>query len=199
MKSGAAVPKCSLALDVVQGGEMKLKLAAAVCSALFLAGSGVAAKAKGSQAAESPLVRALAACRSQTDDTARLRCYDAAAGALTEAATSGKVVVVDQEDVRKTRRSLFGFSLPKLPFFSGDDSADEQQDELTGKIASAGPLGYGKYRIKLEDGALWETTEGVSTIRDPKRGDTVVIKRGPLGSYMIRIAGQRGLRAKRVG
>jgi hypothetical protein len=151
------------------------------------------------QAEQAPLVQALANCRAQSDDAARLRCYDAAAAALTDAAARGSVVLVDQEDVRKTRRSLFGFSLPKLPFFSGDKSADDQQDELTAKIASAGPIGYGKWRIKLEDGALWETTEASSAVSDPRAGNEVKIKRGPLGSYMIRIAGQRGLRAKRVG
>ena len=151
------------------------------------------------QSEQSPLVQALANCRGQADDAARLRCYDLAAGALTDAAARGSVVLVDQEDVRKTRRSLFGFSLPKLPFFSGDKSADDQQEELTAKIASAGPVGYGKWRIKLEDGALWETTEASSAIRDPRAGNEVKIKRGPLGSYMIRIAGQRALRAKRVG
>jgi hypothetical protein len=148
---------------------------------------------------QSPLVQALANCRSQADDAARLRCYDAAAGALTDATAKGSVVLVDQEDVRKTRRSLFGFSLPNLPFFSGDKTADEAQEELTAKIASAGPAGYGKWRLRLEDGAVWETTESSATLRDPRVGNEVVIRRGPLGSYMVRIAGQRALRVKRVG
>lgn len=160
--------------------------------------SGGAAEAQTTRG-QSPLVQALANCRTQPDDSARLRCYDAAASALADATTRGSVVVVDQEDVRKTRRSLFGFSLPKIPFFSGDRSADDQQEELTAKIASAGPLGYGKWRIKLEDGALWETTEASRAISDPRAGNEIKIKRGPLGSYMVRIAGQRAVRAKRVG
>jgi hypothetical protein len=164
-------------------------------SALLLLGSAATAAPKDPSA----LVRSLTECQRQTDDPARLRCYDAAVSALTEATTSGKVVMVDREEVRRTRRSLFGFSLPKLPFFRGDDSSEDQQDELTAKVASAGSAGYGKYRIKLEDGALWETTESSSAVRDPAAGDTVVIKKGPLGSYMMRISGQRALRAKRVG
>ena len=174
---------------------MKVKIVFGLVGAALAAEAGAAKP----QPEQSPLVQALANCRSQTDDSARLRCYDSAAGALTDATARGSVVLVDQEDVRKTRRSLFGFSLPKLPFFSGDRSADDQQDELTARIASAGPLGYGKWRIKLEDGALWETTEPSSRISDPRAGNEVKIKRGPLGSYMIRVAGQRALRAKRVG
>lgn len=175
---------------------MKLENAAVFGLAL-LSGSSVAA-AKPAQP-PSPLVAALAACRNQTDDAARLRCYDAAAAALTEAAGSGKIVVVEREDVRRTRRSLFGFSLPKLPFFSGDDSAEGQQEELTAKVTSWRSLGYDKYQIRIEDGAVWETTEGSPAVDPPRNGDTVVIKRGPLGSYMMRIAGQRAVRARRVG
>ena len=174
---------------------MKIEFALGLVVAAF---SAEAATGK-PQSGQSPLVQALASCRAQVDDAARLRCYDAAAGALTDATARGSVVLVDQEDVRKTRRSLFGFSLPKLPFFSGDKSADEAQEELTAKIASTGPVGYGKWRLRLEDGAVWETTESSSALRDPRAGNEVVIKRGPLGSYMIRIAGQRGVRAKRVG
>jgi uncharacterized membrane protein YqiK len=169
---------------------------AALIGAVLLTGS--AAAAARTKQAESPLVRALAACRSQGDDAARLRCYDQTAAALTEAAASGKVVLVDQEDVRKTRRSLFGFSLPKIPFFSGDSSADEAQEELTAKIASASSIGNGKYRMRLEDGAVWDTTEASSAVFLPKTGQLVVIKRGPLGSYMMRINGQRPVRGKRV-
>src|SRR3712207_6445767 len=111
---------------------MKFARIAGVGAAVLMSSAVLAAKSK---PVESPLVRAIAECQRQSDDAARLRCFDAAAAALTSATTSGKIVVVDQEDVRKTRRSLFGFSLPKLPFFSGDNSAEGQTNELTAKIA----------------------------------------------------------------
>jgi len=174
---------------------MKPTITLAACMAVFMAGT---ADAK-SKAAESPLVQALAACKAQPDDAARLRCYDSAAAALTAATARGDVVVLDQAEVRTARHSLFGFSASRLPFFGGDRSGGEQSDELTAKIASARPIVGGKWQIKLEDGALWETTEASMTLDDPRPGNSLVIKRGPLGSYMMRIAGQRGLRSKRVG
>ena len=174
---------------------MRFGMMMAACAIL---GGATAAQAK-EKAAQSPLIEALSRCRAQSDDAARLRCYDAAAGALTAAAAQGELVVVDQQDLKKVRKSLFGFSVPKLPFFGGDRSADETEDEITATIASVGPAGGGKWRVKLEDGALWETTEASAFIRDPKVGNTVLIKRGALGSYMMRIAGQLALRAKRVG
>ncbi|MBA3675846.1 MAG: hypothetical protein H0W74_00360 [Sphingosinicella sp.] len=148
---------------------------------------------------QSPLIRALVDCRSQTNDTSRLRCYDLAAGALVEASAQGKIVVLDQEQARTTRRSLFGFHLPKLPLFSGDESAEFDSGELTAKVTSVRAMPNGRWQMKIEGGALWETTEASSVVNDPRAGNTLVIKRGPLGSYMIRIEGQRALRAKRVG
>ena len=148
----------------------------------------------------SPLVGALQACRAMTDPAQRLACYDKEAGALLDAAQSGDVAVVDKAEVRKARKSLFGFSMPKIPFFSGDDSADAVSDTLESTIKQASGIGYGKFRITIAEGdAVWETTETYSTMREPRPGDKIVIKAGPLGSYILRIGSNRGVKGKRVG
>jgi hypothetical protein len=134
------------------------------------------------------------------DPAERLACYDKEAGALLDATTKGDVAVVDKSEVRKARKSLFGFSMPKIPFFSGDDTADAVSDTLESTIKSASGIGYGKYRMVIAEGdAVWETTESYATMRDPRVGDKIVIKRGPLGSYMLRIGSNRGVKGKRVG
>lgn len=149
---------------------------------------------------QSPLVGALAACRAITDPTERLACYDKEAGALLTATQSGDVSVVDRADLRKARKSLFGFSMPSLPFFSGDESASEVSDTLESTITQANGIGYGKFRITIAEGnAVWETTESYGTMRDPRAGDKISIKRGPLGSYMLRIGKNRGVKGRRVG
>ena len=148
----------------------------------------------------SPLVGALEACRAIAEPTDRLACYDKQAGALIDAATKGDVAVVDRSEVRKARKSLFGFAMPKIPFFSGDDSADVVSDTLESTIKSANGIGYGKFRMTIAEGnAVWETTEAYGTMREPKVGDKIVIKRGPLGSYLLRIGSNRGVKGKRVG
>lgn len=174
---------------------MDYKTKVLVLSVLLVAGSAEA----NTRPPQSPLVEALGNCRVQTDDNARLRCYDQAAGALAEAVAQGNVLLVDQQDLKQARKSLFGFSLPKLPFFRGDESAADQQGEIAASIASAQGLGYGKWRITLDTGAVWETTEASSSVRNPRAGNPVLIKRGALGSYIMRIDGRRGLRARRVG
>ena len=150
---------------------------------------------------QSPLVGALEACRAIADPTQRLACYDKEAAALVTAAQTGDVAVVDKAEARRARKSLFGFAMPNLPFFSGDKSADEVSDTLETTVTKASGLGYGKFRITIAEGnAVWETTETYSTMREPLAGDKISIKRGTLGSYVLRIgSNNRGVKGKRVG
>jgi len=148
----------------------------------------------------SPLVSALQACRAVTDPTERLACYDKEAGALLDATQKGDIAVVDKSEVRKARKSLFGFSMPKIPFFSGDDTADAVSDTLESTVKTANGIGYGKFRIIIAEGnAVWETTETYATMHDPRAGDKIVIKRGSLGSYLLKIGSNRSVKGKRVG
>lgn len=147
-------------------------------------------------AASSSLMTALVACRAETDDAKRLACYDDAAGKLADATAKGDVKVVTRDDVRATRRSLFGFELPKVPFFTGDDSANEVPIEMDAVVRSVRDDGYSKFTLTMESGAVWSTTEPLP--RDPKPGAKVKLKRGALGSYFMMVNGGRSVRAMRV-
>ncbi len=163
----------------------------------LIAASVAAAKAPPPQ---SPLVTALDQCRTIADATQRLACFDRTAATLVTASRTGQVSVVDRGELRQVRRSLFGFSMPKLPFFSGDESGGDVPDELETTIKAAGSIGHGKYRIIVaETNGIWETLESSISLKDPRAGQKIVIKRGPFGSYFLRINGQRGVKGKRVG
>jgi hypothetical protein len=167
-------------------------------AALAVAGTEATAKERKPKAPPAQM-EALIACRSETNDAARLQCYDRAATALTEATANGSVVMIDREDVKRTRRSLFGFSVPDLPFFDGDDSQDEEQaKEIEAVIQSARPVGFNKWMIVLEDGAVWQTTEASSRMADPRAGQKVRIKRAALGSYLLSVNDGRAVRAMRT-
>lgn len=168
--------------------------------AALAAGASAAAAAK-TPPAGSPLVGALEACRTITADAQRLACYDRASAALVEATAKGDVQVVDRSQLREARRSLFGFSMPKLPFFTGDRSVEDDKDELETTITWVKAVPYGRFQFGIAEGnAVWETLETPpSSFSDPRKGQPVVIKRGPLGSYFVRVNGQRGVKGKRVG
>jgi hypothetical protein len=162
---------------------------------LVLLASSAAAKAP---APISPYINALEQCRQIADSAQRLACYDKAAPALVTASRTGQVNVVDRGQLREARRSLFGFSMPKLPFFSGDPSAGDTPDQIETTITSVSDLGYGKFRIRIAEGdAAWQTTE--ESFRTPKVGQKIIIRRGPMGSYFLRINGNAGVKGMRVG
>ena len=139
------------------------------------------------------------ACRSIGADTARLACFDREAAALLAASRSGELSVVNRAEARAARRSLFGFALPKLPFFAGDKSADEVPDVLESTIVSAREIANDRYRIQIAAGdAVWETTESRLSFRAPRGGERIVIKKAALGSYFLRIKGQIGIKGRRV-
>lgn len=158
------------------------------------------AEAKDKPVPPSPLVSAIDRCRQMTDPAQRLACYDSAASALVTAANTGAVSIVDRNEVRKVRHSLFGFTLPRIPFFSGDTTANEAQDKLDSTITSVKALNNGYYQIVIADNnAVWVTTDDSINFDPPRPGQKITILRGALGNYFLRINGQVGVRGKRVG
>lgn len=152
-------------------------------------------------AASPATVEALRACRAIAEDSARLACLDRAADALIGAVDQKQVAVVPRADITEARRSLFGFSLPRVNLFGGSGGGvDEQAEvkELNLAIRSARPLGYRKWRLVLDTGAVWETTEAVDEGVLPRPGSKIRIRSGALGSYMLSIDGEKGVRGKRV-
>lgn len=136
-------------------------------------------------------------CKSKTDPTERLACYDAAAGAIDTAEQKGDIVVVDREQAKAARRQAFGFSLPSLDMFdraAGPEGADSVQDV----VERAYRGGDGKWVFELEGGATWQLYEAVDLGRTPKKGSKVEIRKGAVGGYFLRSDGQAGARAKRI-
>lgn len=144
----------------------------------------------------------LAACKAIVDDAARLACYDRETGALVTAASEGEVKVVDKEDAKTIRRSLFGFQVPQIALFSSKNEKGEDTsiDEiLNSKITAVTQLPRGNYRITITEGAIWETGEPSMRLLTPKVGQSIQLEKASLGAYWIRINGQPGVKGKRVG
>ena len=88
----------------------------------------------------------IVAFRALADAGARLTCFDAATKALEDATDNRQIVMLNQDDVRKTKKSLFGFSLPKIPFF-GESNAEQEAEfkQVEGDLAGVQSIGAGKY------------------------------------------------------
>ena len=160
----------------------------------------VALTAPPRQARERPAaLEAMLRCRSIADEHARLECFDREVAAFEAATAARDVVVVDRKQVRETRRSLFGLSLPRLAIFGGGDHdpGDEEIDQIEGVVASALQTADNRWVVRLQDGATWRQIDDQVLGRRPRAGSKVVIKRAAMGSFMMRLDGQPGVRARR--
>jgi len=141
----------------------------------------------------------LVACKDIAEPTARLACYDEKVAALQTAQSTNQVVIADREQVREARRGLFGLTLPKIKLFDGDGDEGGDIASIDGIIQSAQTIRSGKWVIRLEDGAVWQQTDSPrSTMRRPRAGDTIVIERAALGSFLAKVNDGRGFKVKRV-
>ena len=154
------------------------------------------ASAQDANPARPDLLADLQACRDIDDPARRLACFDRASASLLAARDSGEVRVVDREEVQQTRRGLFGFTLPKLGIFGAGD--DEQLDTLESTITGVSRVGRNGYRIRIEEGSVWQIDSAPSRLRTPEPGDAIVLKKASLNSFFIRIAGQIGVKGRRV-
>ena len=140
-----------------------------------------------------PQIQKLVNCRSIADSAARLACYDAAAGTISDAISRRDLIVVDREGVRSTRRSLFGLSLPRLSILN---NGEEELTQVEGTLASVGRARDG-YLFILREGGQWTQTDNKPFAIEPRAGDKVVIRRGVLGSYMLKVGRQPGVKVER--
>jgi hypothetical protein len=172
----------------------------AACS-LAQPGPTIAAE-KESGSADNAYLAALKACQSEADAAVRLACFDKAAATILAASEQGNLRMVDREEVRRTRRSLFGFSLPDFGLFGGrddDQPREEKIEQLETTIAKVRASDNGGWIIVTAEGAVWRVDNVPARLLSPKVGQPLEIRSGALTSYFLRINGQPGVRGYRVG
>jgi hypothetical protein len=157
----------------------------------------------GAQAPATPtqrpaLLKSLTDCRSVSDSAVRLACFDAAAAAIDTAERAKDLVVVDREQLRKTRRTLFGLTLPNLSVFGDDSSTEPGVERIETTIARLSQTGFGKWIFVLPDGATWEQIDSRELPIDPKVGNSIKIRKAAMGSYLANVKEQVAIRVKRL-
>jgi hypothetical protein len=160
-------------------------------------GSSFAETAKASGAAA---VDAVKACRAIAAPDARLACFDKTSAALDEAITNHEVTVLDKQEVRRTRRSLFGFEMPHIALFDAKDEKEQKSaeyNELDSNVTAVHSLGYGKFEVVIaEGGAVWRNSDAMDF--PPKVGDKIHIKKGVIGNYFLKIGTNQVVRGSRA-
>jgi len=136
---------------------------------------------------------AMLRCRSITDSTARLACYDAIA--ITPAppgAPAAAKTVPDQATQQATQRQQFGLENTPQP------GAPPVLDAIESSIPGPFEGWRGNARFQLANGQVWQVTDGSSAfenLNNPK----VKIRRGALGAFYLEIEGtNRSPRVRRL-
>ena len=171
---------------------------------LLLAGGSLAVSgAPGlAQVNDSIVVNIMRECAKIDDPTARLACYDnnVRAGGATGAIPG------------QMRRPSGGGAVvnPSAPGgFGADDLRTQSPErfdpnrngprEISTTVTAVREREPGIYLVTLSNGAQWLFTEGTSrTYVAPRKGDTVRIERGALGSYLMMVGKQAGVKVTRI-
>ncbi len=169
-------------------------LAPFLAAALAVPAAGACAQSAPREAPPAAFSRTLQ-CRTIADPQQRLACYDREVAALEQAERSNEIRVVDRQQVRRTRRSLFGLDLQDLNIFGGDDG--EAMTEISSTIRSVSQTSLGKYLFVLEDGARWAQTDSRNLVPEPRAGMPIRIRRAAMGSFLANVGGRVAIRVRR--
>jgi hypothetical protein len=127
-------------------------------------------------------------CARIADPAKRLACYDQAfplaPGVL--------------EQARELARAAFGLDRGKdVPRNPGQSQEEADPDRVQGKVAKVTHGNAGQRVITLDGGQTWMTTESVSAAQ-MRPGDTVTLRKGLMGNYILTTQGGGVVRVKRV-
>lgn len=148
-------------------------------------------------------------CASQTDDRARLACYDQVfgrppgasaqplAGTAAAAANPGPSSGHSAEALPANPEADFGLSAAAKQARDPEKAKQYYPDSIAGKVATVGHRPTGELIVTLVNGQVWAQMDP-DTRATVKAGDSVTIKRAALGSYLLVTASNMATRVKRL-
>lgn len=165
--------------------------------ALCLIG-GISVMAQPALTPSATYISDLKACGGIGGESQRVACYDTKVSAFIRAVDAGDVRLLDRAEVRRTKRQLFGISVPELEILKEDGDEAEVSDLFETTITSAARLSAASWRFTTAEGAVWEINNTPRRLKPITAGDKVVFKKASFGFFFVRINGQIGVKGKRV-
>jgi hypothetical protein len=168
---------------------------------VLLSGAALAAAPAVAQVPPDITLNIMRECAKIDDPTARLACYDnniRAAGANPRS-IPGQMARPNGGGAVANPNAPSGFGADDLRTQSPERFAPPGAKEISTTVAEARERQPGIYLVTLASGAQWLFAEGVSkTYSPPRKGDTVRIERGALGSYLMMVGKQAGVKVTRI-
>jgi hypothetical protein len=123
-------------------------------------------------------------CASVRDDTERLTCYD-------------QVFGKPAEPVAATPKAQFGFTEQEVARNTGQSAGSTTPSSVRATITSLDRRRDGKFVVTLDNTQVWSQSE-FNSQADVDIGDTITVRRGALGSYLLVTKAGIGTRVRRV-
>lgn len=175
---------------------------------LTLAAFAVAVAGPALAASPREMLELLAKCAEQSDATERLACYDRLSPQLRETLAGAKK---PEERTEEDKISLFGFDFggmfgsaegPTTPEEFGktqmpkEAEPGEVLESISAGVSDFALTPRGKFIVVLENAQVWRQLDSDTSIahfrKEPKE-NKVVISRGILGSYNLKLNEQTGI------
>lgn len=170
---------------------------------LLLTGAAMAMPASPAlaQVDDSIVLNIMRECAKIDDPTARLACYDnniRAAGANPHS-VPGRMPHPQGGGAVVNPNTPNGFGSDDLRASSPERFHPSGAQEVTARVASARERQPGVYLVTLDSGAQWLFSEsGGRNYSPPRKGDSVKLERGALGSYLMVVGKQQAVHVTRV-
>mgnify|MGYP006144478191 CR=1 FL=1 len=127
-------------------------------------------------------------CAETEDPEARLACYDEAFPPVASA--------TDMSEARREQaRRDFGLSIVQKRDMEPERNAAPERIEAV--VVSVTQRGNGQRLVTLDNEQIWLVTEATDK-GWIEAGDTIVVRRGVIGNFLLRTAGRVNLRVRRV-
>lgn len=139
-------------------------------------------------------------CAEVANDAERLACFDRVTREMRATTRPGATAAAPnapRTPQQSARQEQEDFGLP------AERVREERQrpapiKEIKVRIAAAKRVGPGYWTFLLEDGAVWQMSELDSTFQAPRSGETVTLRRGLMGGFLLDMPRQASVRVKRI-
>ena len=144
-------------------------------------------------AAEADSLAAARSCATQSDDKARLACYDAILRPVPSAA------VVPGVAASKAPEDAFGYrgDVAREELDRKKSAEPPKLERLDAKVTEVSTKPLGEFIVTLDNGQVWAQKSPDKKVRLAV-GDAITIKAGTLGSFMLVTESGRSTRVARV-
>lgn len=182
--------------------RMKNLMGRTILPAATVAFAAVGIAPAAAQVEDAAILNIMRECGKINDPTSRLACYDNNIRTVgQQPAVPGRSGPVQGGGavVSSTPGGFGGSSVRTPDRFLGSEERGQGPEQIRARIIDAREREPGMWLVTIEGDAQWVFTDSVPrSFRTPRKGALVEIQRASMGSFLMIVDGQSGVRVRRI-